>query len=638
MESNPADAKGVRRSYDDRVMLASFAVLFGLLTAVLSNYRYGLSDQAEQLPAVFRIMDPSYLANDFFVNAAAEFGPRFYYSHTLALLANFVPLPAVVAVLWLSAFVGVAVVTAFMARELSGSVLGGMVAVVLITLPEPFDLGSSASVLYDSLLVPRALAMPFALFALWKGVRGQPARAAIASIPAILFQPVMGLEVAGLALVAAGANRVFLLKRRGEYGHGRLWTLAVGVFIIGLTSLIWIVPMISTGAGTSLEPDEFVHIYGYFRHPHHLTPSAWDTTEWVLGAAFIASVVIALLEMFRTGHASADDQNEHMAMGVAVSAIFGLMAGALLVGYVFVEIVPTRIATTAQTFRMVIFAAWLGWILMAGVAARLLVMGLYQWAALFVASAVSVPTLFAYKVTTFIASMLKRGALMRSAVFFICVAVLAVVTLEITRRAAFDLPRIPNLLFTAFGLTVVLAIAIHRRFAPAALVTLSVALFLSVATLALDRNSIFPSNIPNVSAYIASRQPIFTLDEAKDRYRHDYMVELAEVARDNTDPDSVFLVPWNWPVWRLFSERAIVVDHKAFPFRDEGMKEWYERYLAIYDEGAGYPDDITESELLELRQKYGFDYAVIRSSHRMPSFPVLKSSGGWKLVRVADSG
>ena len=116
------------------------------------------------------------------------------------------------------------------------------------------------------------------------------------------------------------------------------------------------------------------------------------------------------------------------------------------------------------------------------------------------------------------------------------------------------------------------------------------------------------------------------------------MVELAEVARDNTDPDSVFLVPWNWPVWRLFSERAIVVDHKAFPFRDEGMKEWYERYLAIYDEGAGYPDDITESELLELRQKYGFDYAVIRSSHRMPSFPVLKSSGGWKLVRVADSG
>ena len=103
------------------------------------------SDQAEQLPAVFRIMDPSYLANDFFVNAAAEFGPRFYYSHTLALLANFVPLPAVVAVLWLSAFVGVAVVTAFMARELSGSVLGGMVAVVLITLPEPFDLGSSAS-------------------------------------------------------------------------------------------------------------------------------------------------------------------------------------------------------------------------------------------------------------------------------------------------------------------------------------------------------------------------------------------------------------------------------------------------------------------------------------------------------------
>ncbi len=34
-----------------------------------------------------------------------------------------------------------------------------------------------------------------------------------------------------------------------------------------------------------------------------------------------------------------------------------------------------------------------------------------------------------------------------------------------------------------------------------------------------------------------------------------------------------------------------MVDFKAFPFQDEGMEEWYGRYLDIYDQGA--PDILT---------------------------------------------
>ena len=223
---------------ESRFTLTLFSVLFGLIAAVLSNYRYGLWDHAEQLPVIFRIMDPGYLANDFFVNAASEFGPRFYYSHTLAFVAGYVPLPTVVGVAWLSAFIAVVVITALAARDLSGSMLGGMIAAVLVTLPEPFYLGNRASVLYDPLLVPRTLAMPFALFALWRGIRGQPISAAIASTPAILFQPVMGLEIAGLALVAAGGRCLFLLKLRGEYEFNQLRSLALGVLIVGLASLL----------------------------------------------------------------------------------------------------------------------------------------------------------------------------------------------------------------------------------------------------------------------------------------------------------------------------------------------------------------------------------------------------------------
>ena len=622
------------RPVDDRTILASFSVLYGLIAAVLSGYHYGLSNHAEQLPIIFRFIDPGYLANDFFVNTASEFGPRFYYSHALAVIAVHVPLPAAAAVLWVTAFVAVAVITAFTARDLSGSVLGGMIAVVLVTLPAPFALGNRASV-FDPLLVPSFLAMPFALFAVWKGVRGQPVHAAIASIPAVLFHPVMGIEIVGLALAAAGANRVFLMAVRREYGLSKLWSLAPAILIAGLTSLLWIVPAISTRSSFFLETDAFVHIYAYFRHPHHLVPSTWDTWRWALGAAFTVVVVTALIDTFRTDAVRAQGRAEHLANGFAITTIFVVIAAALLVGYIFVEIFPTRIAVTAQTFRMTSVVAWLGWILIAGLVAELLVQRAWRWAALFVTSAVIVPTLFVYKGVTFFASRLKGGSLMRSTMFFKGVTLLIVVTVA-TASVVAGRPTISVFLLTALGFVVILMIAVNRRLATASLAILGGVLVLAVTSLVLERYDILPSNIAKVSLYLA-QQPILTLDEAMDTwYRQDHNVDLATVAKDTTDTEAVFLVPWEWAAWRLLAERAIVVDRKAFPFRDGGMREWYERYLAIYDEGAGYPDYVTESELLDLQRRYGFHYAALPVGADMPSFPVLASSGDWKLVHVAD--
>ena len=304
-----------------------FAILFGLITAVLSGYRYGLWDHAEQLPVIFRIMDPGYLGNDFFVNVASEFGPRFYYSHALAFVAAYIPLPIPIGILWLSCLVAVVVITAHAARDLGGSMLGGMLAAVLVTLPEPFYLGSRAGVLSDSLLTPGTLATPFALFALWRGIQGQPISAAIVSIPAILIQPVLGLEMGSLALAAAGGRRVILPRLRGEYDPSNLRSLALGILIVGLTSLLWVIPTISMGA-SSLKTDEFVQIYAHFRHPHHLIPSTWDMTQWVLGALFAATVVIALVESFQRKTSHNTKGPKHSAGYFAVATILVVIAAA----------------------------------------------------------------------------------------------------------------------------------------------------------------------------------------------------------------------------------------------------------------------------------------------------------------------
>ena len=387
------------------------------------------------------------------MNSASGFGPVFFYSHVLAFLAGYVPLHVAMAVLWLFAFIAVILVTAFTAKDVTGSVLGGMIAAILITLSAPFALGSAATV-FEPSLIPRFLAMPFGLFAIWKGIRDQPIIAATASIPAILVQPAIGLETVGLALAATAANRLFHWRTRRDFTFRQLRNLGIGVLIVGLTTLLWIVPTIATRASFSLATDDLVRIYAHFRVPHHQVPSSWDVGQWALGAGFAIALAIALVEMFRTDKSSGPTGREQLGIGFAITSIFVVIAGALVGGYIFVEIIPTRLAVMAQTFRMVAVAAWLGWIVIAGLIAKLLIARTWQWAALFVVSAVSAPTLLVYKGITFAASRLDGGSMMRSTVFFAGVAVFIVDTLVVATevligvaqgsRPALDLSWIPG--------------------------------------------------------------------------------------------------------------------------------------------------------------------------------------------------
>ena len=618
---------------DSRLVLLSFSVLYGLIAAALSGYFYGLVDHPPHLALIFRAMDPGYLTNDFFVNAASGFGPRFYYSHMLAFLAGYVPLHIVVAVIWLSTFVAVTLITAFAARDITGSLLGGIIAVVLVTLSTPFNLGFNATT-WEPYLLPRFLALPFLLFAIWKGIRGQPICAATASIPGILVHPSIGLETACLAMAAAAANRLHSWRIRPDLASFQWGRLTLGALIVSLTSLLWIVPTILSGASFTLATDYLVHINAYFRFPHHLVPSTWQIRDWILGTGFAGAVAMGLFEMIQTTKAEDATRREHSGIGFALTTTFALILIVLLGGYVFIEMIPSRLAVAAHVFKLVSVAAWLGWIVIAGLIGKLLIARAWHWAALFVISAVSIPTLLVYKGITFPASKLDGGSTMKSRVFFAGVGLLVFSTMALT-QAWIGQPTIRDLFLIALGMPAILLVSISSRLAPAAIAILVGGLVAVSASFILDRYEVFPKNIPGVSSYIARHQPIFTLDDALDRGKADDHA-LTIAARDTTDPDAVFLIPWDWQQWRVLANRAVVVDRKAFPFQERAMEEWYERYLAIYGPGAGYPDDVTESELLELQRRYGFHYAVIPIGASV-SFPVTATSERWKLVQVADT-
>ena len=611
--------------------LAAFSVLIGLLSSALSGYRYGEEDQTIHLPEIFRAVHSSYLAHDFWLNSASQFGPRFYYTLSIAFAANFIPIPSVMFLLFVSTYVATSVVVAFAARDLSGSTVAALVITSLSVCISPFWLGHAAGLSNATrfAFVPSTLAEPFLVFAIWRGIRGEPVYAALASVPAILVHPALGLNAAGLALTAALSRCLWSAwphcPRVRECGR-----FALGFLIVGfVTGLFWIMPAIASGAifSPSMESDEFVHLLAYVRHPHHLVPSTWPLGAFGETAAVAAAVLVALAAFWRSG--SETDQREHLAKAVAITAVLVAIMLCFFLGWFFVEVVPMRWAAAMYFYRLVIVFAWLGWVLVGVSIAKQLAPKNLRWAVLGLVSVFSASALLLYQAALFVS---VNGTARRSTLFFVTVTVLVVVTgfvfPGLSRRTA--------LFVVVGGMVVAAAIAFFPRLDAACLAVMTAVLLLVVSVLALHRSGLLPGWC-RIPSFVAALQPVLDLDDLRERREGRPQADLASAARSRTEPDALFLVPWRWQRWRILAQRAVVVDWKAFPFREEGMREWHRRYLAIYDpeHGAGYPNDCTEGTLRELREMWKFSHAVVPSECDLP-FPVIAISGKWKLIQATD--
>lgn len=260
-------------------------------------------------------------------------------------------------------------------------------------------------------MLPRFLAIPFALCAVWNGIRGRPILSALTASPTILIQPTLGLETAALGWVAAFAHSAVQVRPLAiaafTRSAARFKRLGFAALIVFAASLFWIVPTLLTGVQSSLSSEEFVRIYAHFRHPHHLIPSGWAWDEYALGALFSAVATVSLYELWKHRR-DASAQSEHReidAQALAVISVFAVCSLAFIGGWLFVEVIPTRLFTIAQTFRLTIIAAWLGWILIAYPVARSVSGGGWRSGVVVMASLISVPTLALYKTLSVLARL-----------------------------------------------------------------------------------------------------------------------------------------------------------------------------------------------------------------------------------------
>ena len=602
-----------------------FCILAGVVSTFASGYTYGQINQVEHLPMMFRMVDPEYLRGDFFVDSTTEFNPRFYYIALMAILAQVVSPPVLFLLLTCVANALIAGVTWYAARNLSvRSDWVPILACTLVMSVSAFNLGGAAH-LTRPFLDQSLLSRPFAMLGLWLTITGSLRSAALLFAIAMVIHPLVGMETAAVALAAAAMDAGLTLWR-GESdwseAWGRLRRLTSVALVLAFAGYLMYYDLYHDAAHT-LDTERFIHILAETRAPHHFLPSQFGA------GSYLAFGVFCWAALWSWHRWRPTDQTGTARSILAVGAIVG---SACLGGYVFVEVVPTRLGVTAHTFRLVYLIKWLGLLMLAAVAGQaltrsrplatrvgdaLLVLGVGRFQ----------PAVALLGHVSTLAGRRFRGRWATTAVS-VCAAAAGGALVVAPAANVAEEPLALGLLL-GIGSCLLLIRSSWRRWLPAGVVTVGVALL------------IYGRTSPVAAVWVGAvgvQLPQVTLDDS----RHDWS-PAARFAREHTEIDAIFVIP---PVggFRLEARRAVVVDFKVVSFGDAHLSEWYERMQLTYegsltgplsalpvlhDKYAGISDD----RLLALKRRYGATHALLFKQTRS-RMPVLYEDDRYKLTRI----
>ncbi|MEX0982234.1 MAG: DUF6798 domain-containing protein [Bacteroidales bacterium] len=352
------------------------AILFGVVRTLVSYSGFGYEDQVEQLPLIYRSFDSSYLQNDFFVNAALESAARTNYIRFIRLFTDSPEnLPMLFFIFTLILNAAISLVTFLTGRTLfssglfsSGpnrsipfrSNLAALTAAALVMLIPTFHLGASPH-LFVTYFIPSSLAAPLMLLTVMLALQKRIAWAMLSGGAASLIHPLFGLETMALVLFAW---LVSILLQKEQLQNRNLPTLSlhnlalkliVPALLFTVFALLSILPQLNQPF--QLDTKQFIHILGHFRHPHHYIPGSFPATHYLLFLAFLFAFSYAWYALKK----NIENYHRHFILLLNLSIL-----AACIAGYLFVEIVPLRLAAMAQTFRLLYLFKWTGMIFFAG--------------------------------------------------------------------------------------------------------------------------------------------------------------------------------------------------------------------------------------------------------------------------------
>jgi hypothetical protein len=582
--------------------------------------QFGYGNQIEQFSTVMRLLDPSAMPGDFYVDASVSFGPRYYYVHVLAALAGALSLPiAVHGLSILCNFLLATVSYTAATRLLGANTVGGALAAVLAVTNGGFSLGYAGYLHFDS-LQPASLAIPLALLGFYLVLTGRYVTCVLAFSAGALMHPLIGMEIAVISYAAAGAATLLCWReRRGFRGFMPLVLSSIG--FVAVMAAVWGVPMVVTG-GERMPDDEFFRTLAIFRAPHHYLGLDFFRFQWILAGVFCAGAAIAFaIRLWQQGFSFE---------ALALAAAIGITTAACLASLYFVDMAESRLWATAQVFRMTMLLKWCAYLMLA-------------W-------------LFG--------TWIAKGGAIEAILAAIAVAAAGdalsyVLVLVIVAKIGFDLARrwiggriIEALIWLSLPVILAAAVFIMTRYGQEQYIVRAV---LALACVALiyaplpGRDAGMRIAIVLVAVVIATTA--YTRDQGLFGWRaltaefvwSDLQTPEANIARAaeaNSPADSLWLVPPRFESFRVIANRAVVADFTSIPFQDMPMREWRQRMEGLYapGEATGFKAShvMTENyrngiDWQQAADRYGATHAVLFAETPW-SGSVLFTNGTYKLV------
>lgn len=586
------------------------------LTSVLANgYLFGVSDHNEQLPIIKRILDPSFLQKDWFVNWNSQFNARSFYNLVLVGLSfPFRSLDAAFVVVYLAALVILCVAVCLLATAIWSDLGVGLAAALIVLYNRLGSLGASQFVI--PILVPSFLAFCLVSLSAYWLYRRHYIRSTVLLALTGLLHPLIGPES---AMLLGGAT--FLSLSQSER-RGLLHRLFLFFVVTGLPAAVGFVAM--SGEAIANQVD-VVRILAWVRHPWHYVPSTWDQDLWINFAAFVLLVMTARARVPRSAFL------DWLIVGVSGFCAFGILA-----------LVWEPLSTTVklQPFRMTVLLQWIGALYLARYCWEWL--RDRRWTSRIVGGALLVGLCLSQKlsvefphwlVATVVLTELIRYALGRSGYTEKLHWLLAIPALGLVVRMSTELLSVDWSALWVYIVIVGVNIATvwlsgmlaasYKRYRAVTVTSVALSMF-ALAILGSTWNGI------GLPAWLS---PVADGLEMHLEYHGDFD-QLALWVRANTPHDAVFVAPPYLQSFRLMAERAIVVDFKTFPFKDQAILEWRDRIADLAggrDLSLGYSWhsqlrgaylSMNREQFVELARKYDADYIVVERGQDL-GFPLV---------------
>ena len=595
--------------------LYTFAIIGSLMA---TGYIFPIGGNFPEVPPIQFMLNPELYKNDYYVQEMVKFNPRYYYYYIIYFLARLgTSIPLAHFIYQFLAFGSFILACYAIINIYTNSKLPAAAMAFLCIAASFTDVGNT--LIFSTKSVPSTFAMGFAIWGIYFSLRQKWLTGYLFFGLACLLQFLVGL-LPGLMMLPV------LVIQSVRQRHFKTLILAIAL-LAAMASIVY-VPMLLTGTTSThtIDNAEFVYIHAKVRNPHHILPSNWDFGNWF---NFICFIIGGLLCIKNSELLPREDKiNFYVIVSTSIFALF--------LNYVFVEVYPLAFIAKLQLARTVPFAQ-----LIIFIAVSLTIDTLYRQKRLTISLLLLVVLTLPFRGIIFLGlSVWQTKKYVFPKRYNILLWILAVGTVifsliypvtdswEIMGDRIISIPVLFSILAFPFILEETsLAKSIKQTLTHTlALITTATLVFGVAGTLPKPILNIFQTRV-NINAVSS-----------------DDLSRLAMRFSQISSRDSLVLIPPSVTSFQFFSERAIVVNFKNFPFTEKGIKEWQNRMEAV----LGVPlnpqmiwggNDLfirrSSADLVKVARNYHANYILTRTDwHPNMQGEIADKQGKWILYKI----